>query len=69
MEIVVVPGIVFGGLTTLVTAPLQVFYTGRVWRRVSINVRLTLAALTLAGLSVMFLVGRYLVGWRTATWL
>ena len=69
LEAVVVPGIVFGGLSTLVTAPLQVFYAVRVWRRVSITVRLALAALTLAGLTVMFLVGRYLVGWSTATWL
>ena len=69
LEAVIVPGIVFGGLITLVMAPLQVFYAIRAWRRVSAGVRLWLGALTIAGLSVLFLVVRYLLGWSAATWL
>ena len=69
LEAAIVPGIVFGGLITLVTAPLQVFHAIRAWRRVSAGVRVWLGALTITGLSVMFLVVRYLVGWSSATWL
>ena len=69
LEAVIVPGILFGGVLTLVTAPLQVIHVVRAWRRVSANVRLWLGALTITGLIVMFLVVRYLAGWSSATWL
>jgi hypothetical protein len=69
LETPIVVGIIFGGLATLITAPLQVFYAIRVRRRVGAGVRAWLYLLAVPGLVVFYLVGRYFVGLNNMTWL